>query len=171
MKIDLRLRLIPLALPELNCPFVKRNRFARHLRREKILFDSRVLQRECFEKNKLSMEEYQQAMLQYEDKLSKAIEERIKVESKLLHLFKIKGKKKAFGEEKKRLIEMVKKVQDDYLNKGKMETRIYENTMKTYSGRLAEIEEELAFFEAKEQLTGNSKLSKLFNFWRNKAND
>ncbi len=138
---------------------------------EKLLLElMRVVQRECFEKNKLSMEEYQQAMMQYEEKLGKAIEDRIRIESKLLHVFKLKGKKNALGEEKKRLIEMVMKVQDSYLRQGKMETRIYENMMKTYSSRLAEVEEEVTFLDAKEQLAENSKLSRIFRFWRKKSN-
>jgi hypothetical protein len=37
----------------------------------------KVVQRECFEGNKMSMEEYGEAMNQYENKLSETIEEKV----------------------------------------------------------------------------------------------
>jgi hypothetical protein len=112
----------------------------------------KVVQREVFEKNRMSMEEYRVAMQQYEARLSEAIEEKISIETKLAHMFKIKGKSKALVEEKKKLIEQLRGVQEAYLNEGKMETRIYDNLIKTYSSRLAEIEEQMTFLEAQEAL-------------------
>ena len=123
---------------------------------EKLLLElMKVIQRECFTNNHMSMDEYGQAMSQYETRLSKAIEEKIEAEAKIANLMKIKGRKRALEDERKRLVELVKKIQEDYMNKGIIETRIYENMIKSYSGRLAEVEEELTFFDAQEALSQN----------------
>ena len=123
---------------------------------EKLLLElMKVIQRECFTNNHMSMDEYGQAMSQYETRLSKAIEEKIEAEAKIANLMKIRGKKRALEDERKRLVELVKKIQEDYMNKGIIETRIYENMIKSYSGRLAEVEEELTFFDAQEALSQN----------------
>ena len=123
---------------------------------EKLLLElMKVIQRECFTNNHMSMEEYEQAMSQYETRLSKAIEEKIEAEAKIANLMKIKGKKRALEDERNRLVSLVRKIQDDYMNKGIIETRIYENMIKSYSGRLAEVEEELTFFDAQEALSQN----------------
>jgi hypothetical protein len=48
----------------------------------------------------------------------------------------------------------MKIVQESYLKKGEMETRVYENTFKIYNKRLTKVEEELLFMEAKRFLKG-----------------
>jgi len=122
----------------------------------------KVVQKECFENNHMSMEEYREAMNQYEHRLSETIEEIIRIETRLLNLLKFKSKGVALIEEKKRLLKTIQNVQNDYLNKGKLETRIYENMMKTYSARLADVEEQLAFIEAQEALSRDRKVRKMF---------
>jgi hypothetical protein len=112
----------------------------------------KLMQRECFEGNKMSMEEYEQAMYQYETKLSETIGEKIRVQTKLENLMKIRGKRKALDLEKKRLLELIKEVQNEYLNKGKIETRIYENMMRSYTARLSEVEEKIASYDAQDAL-------------------
>jgi hypothetical protein len=121
----------------------------------------KVIQRECFENNKMSMEEYGQAMSQYETKLSMTIEDKIETETKIANILKVKGKKIALEEEKKRLLELIKKVQDEYLNKGKLETRIYENMIKSYTSRLSEIQEKIAFADAKDALARQNLFDKI----------
>ena len=122
----------------------------------------KVVQRECFENNKMSMEEYEQAMIQYENQLSKTIEEKITTETKLANLLKVKGKKRALGEEKKRLTDLIKRAQDDYLNKGKIETRVYENMVKSYTSRLSEVEEQIANLDAQEAVKKQRKSGSFF---------
>ena len=39
--------------------------------------------------------------------------------------------------------------------KGKIETRVYENMLKSYSSRLTEVEEQITFLEAQEALNRN----------------
>jgi hypothetical protein len=122
----------------------------------------KMVQKQCFEENRMSMEEYEEAMAQYEMKLSETIEDRIKVETKITNMLRLKGKRKALDEEKKRLIELIKKVQDDYLNKNKIETRIYENMLKVYSTRLSDVDEQLAYLDAQEALKNQTKLKRIF---------
>jgi hypothetical protein len=112
----------------------------------------KVIQRDCFENNRMSMEEYNEAMIQYEARLSEVIQERIRAETVLANLMKIKGEKNASKQEKERLLSLIKTAQEDYLNKGKLDTRIYENMLRTYSSRLSKIEEEMVFKEAQEEI-------------------
>jgi hypothetical protein len=104
------------------------------------------------------MEEYEAAMMQYENRLSITVQEKISVETKIANLLKVKGKRIALGEEKARLISMVRKVQDDYLNKGKIETRIYENMIRSYTSRLSEVEEEIATLDAEAAVRRSKKM-------------
>ncbi len=118
---------------------------------EKLLFElMKVMQSECFKFHRMSMDEYTEAIMQYEKRLGVVVEGRIKTETKIRNMFKMNGKKKALVEEKKEVIGRIRKIQDQYLNKGTLETRLYENMLKTYSTRLAEVEEELTFLDAKE---------------------
>ncbi len=122
----------------------------------------KIIQKECFERNHMSMEEYENAMAQYETRLSEAVEDRIKVETKLTNMLKFRGKRKALDEEKQRLVTNVKKMQDDYLNKGKIETRVYENMVKSYTRRLTEVEEQIATLEAEQAIKRERKVRTMF---------
>ena len=115
----------------------------------------KVVQREVFENKHMSMEEYEEAMNQYEKRLGETIQDRIRVETKLASLMKLRSKDKSLNSEKKRILTLIRSLQNDYLNKGKIETRVYENTLKTYSTRLGEIEEQIAFIEAQKALNDN----------------
>ncbi len=112
----------------------------------------KIVQRECFELAHMSMDEYASAMAQYESRLQKSVELEVRTETQLAHLGRARGKKKALVQEKERLYDLVRAIQTKYLIKGEMETRIYENMMKSYSRRFTEVEEELVFLEAKEFL-------------------
>jgi len=112
----------------------------------------KVIQRDCFEYNKMSMEEYNEAMYQYETRLSSVVQEKIQTESEMANLMKLQGRKNSLRQEKDRLLILLRQTQEDYLNRGKIDTRVYENMLKTYSSRMNKVEEELVFIEAKEQI-------------------
>ena len=57
---------------------------------------------------------------------------------------------------------MVKQLQDDYLNKGKIETRVYENMLNSYSARLSGVEEQIAFLDAQEALKRGGFFGRVF---------
>jgi len=108
------------------------------------------VQRECFERGKLSMKEYMETLIQYEKRFNQVIQETIKLETKKTYLFKpFKKEDERLLEERKKLLNLIKETQRLYLEAGKLESRIYENRMKSYAERLAEIEEKLATLEAK----------------------
>src|SRR5574344_211465 len=67
----------------------------------------RVVQRDCFENNKMSMEEYGEAMFQYENRLSNVIQEKVMTETQLANLMRVGGKKKALNQERDRLTVLV----------------------------------------------------------------
>jgi hypothetical protein len=130
---------------------------------EKLLLElMKVVQRDCFQRNKLSMEEYQEAMHQYENKLSETIQDKIKFQAKLANLMRLKPKRDILNEERLNLVEIMKKIQIRYLKEAKVETRIYENMMKSYSSRLSEIEEKIVFLDAKESLRQGKSFGGLF---------
>ncbi len=121
------------------------------LKKEEVLLLElmKVVQRYSFEENRMSMNEYYEAMNHYEKKLSEAIREKITTEAKIKNLMKMKGKIKVLIEEKKRVRQLIKGLQDDYMNKGKIETRVYQNMLKTYASRLTKVEEEIAFLDTR----------------------
>jgi hypothetical protein len=132
---------------------------------EKLLLElMKTIQRQCFEKGNLEIEEYKEAMSQYESKLSSTIKERINIETKLSNLLKLRGKKRALGEEKERLVSLIRDVQDRYLNKGLLETRVYQDMLKIYSERISEIEEQITFLEAEEAIHRNNFIARIVNF-------
>ena len=46
--------------------------------------------------------------------------------------------------------------------KNKIETRIYENMLKSYSSRLSEVDEQLAYLEAKEAIKKEMSIRRMF---------
>ena len=110
----------------------------------------RVVQKECFEERKMSMSEYNDAMLQYEDKLSKAVQKTIELEAVKANLLKFKHRKLEL--ERERLLDLMKATQEKYLREGAIETQVYNNKMHSFVSRLSELEENLALQEAKQTL-------------------
>jgi len=113
----------------------------------------KVVQRECFEEKRMSMEEYENTMSQYENRLNVVIQDKIEAETKIANLMKIRGgKRKVLREESIRLKELIKETQRQYFDKSQMETRVYQNMIKSYAAKLSEIEENLATIEAQDEL-------------------
>jgi hypothetical protein len=108
-------------------------------------------QMECFDKKKMSIDEYHTAIEQYDKKLNKCIQRRIELEaikSNLLQLNRIK----ALRAERKTLLDLMKETQSKYLEKGTIETRIYETRMKSLKERLSIVEEKLTTLEAQKAI-------------------
>jgi hypothetical protein len=112
----------------------------------------KVLQKDTFEKKKLSMSEYNNTMLTYSKRLNGVVKDIIKYETIRSHIFKFKGERKMLLDERKKLISLIKQTQHKYLTKGKYETRVYMNKMRAYTERLSEIQERLSTLEAKQAL-------------------
>jgi hypothetical protein len=109
----------------------------------------KAIQIEVFQKTKMSMKEYGDAMTQYEERLNKVIEEKIMFENKKENLYKFKSKSRKLKEERDKLMARMSQAQHDYITKGKFETRVYENMLKSYSTRLSEVEEQIAVMDIK----------------------
>jgi tetratricopeptide (TPR) repeat protein len=128
------------------------NRKLKTLRKEEqvLLGLIKEVQKECFEKGKLSMKEYLESTLQYEKKMGKVVQDTVRLETAKSNMFRfLKGSYVRLIEERKKLLEMIKQTQKIYMESGKLETRIYENRMRSYVERVTEIEEEIANLEAK----------------------
>ena len=118
----------------------------------------RVVQKECFVEKKMSMAEYNQAILQYENRLGKAVNRTVELESIKANLMKFKKETERLKSERKRILDLMKETQQKYLVGGMIETRIYYNKMHSFSTRLSEIEEKIALNEARVALkTGKRK--------------
>ncbi len=127
----------------------------RRLRKEEkvVLGLIKEVQRECFEEGKMSMEEYTEALMHYERRLSDIVKRAIELGTKREHLFRLfKKEKDRLLAERKKLLNLMKETQKLYLEKGKIETRIYQNKMRSFAERLAEIDERLATLDVKEEL-------------------
>ena len=109
----------------------------------------KATQIDVFQKSKLSMAEYGDAMTQYEKRLSRVLQDTVIYENKRRNLLKFKSKTKKLTEEKDRLRQMLGSIQKDYISGAKYETRVYENMLASYSERLTEVEESLAISDAK----------------------
>jgi len=113
------------------------------------------IQIECFEKNKMTMKEYTGSLLQYEKRMGKVIQEIVRLETLKVNIFKLfKPEIKRLLEEKQKLLKLIKKTQELYINSRKIETHVYQNRMRSYAERFAEIDEKLADLEAKKAIKG-----------------
>ena len=113
-----------------------------------------VVQRECFEKKKMSMEEYQSAMMNYNERILNVIQNLVTLEIKKNNLFRFVSKHNLLLEEKKVILKLIAKAQKDYLVNKKLETRTYELKTRGYTRRLGEIEEAIAAKEGKKAQRG-----------------
>jgi len=109
----------------------------------------KAIQKECFEERKMSMDEYEQAMKQYQERISHTIQELIRLENERAHLMKFVSKNKKLQNERNKIITMIKNLQEDYLKNGRVETKRYYLTLESYNKRLTEIDEKLSLLEAK----------------------
>jgi len=109
------------------------------------------VQKECFVDKKLSMNEYMQAVMQYEARLSKNIEHIIKLETERSHLFGLDEIKK-LHEELQKLVELLKNTQRQYLEAGKIQTSMYNQKMKFLTKRITEVEEKITVLEARREI-------------------
>ncbi|MFA4982929.1 MAG: hypothetical protein WC588_01805, partial [Candidatus Micrarchaeia archaeon] len=112
----------------------------------------RESQEDYFGKGKLSTAEYTAAITQYDARLSKMVHRKVQLETMKKDYFNFSGRAARMRAEKARLEEMMRALQKTYLEDGKLETRAYENRMKSYVGRLSEVEEGIAVEEAQERL-------------------
>jgi hypothetical protein len=110
------------------------------------------LQKECFEKAKMSMEEYMQAVLGYEERLSKAVQTRIELETQRVRLARWWKTNLALYQERDRLLQLMKQTQSEYMEEGKIETHVYENRMKSLKERLSVVEEKISMKEASQAI-------------------
>jgi len=127
------------------------NRIKTLRKEEDVLFSLiKEIQRECFQKGTMTMNEYTDTLLQYEKRMSKVIQEIIKLGTIKINLFRIfSTESKRLNQERTKILSLIKETQSLYLRHGRIETRVYNNRMHTYAERFAEVEERLADIEAK----------------------
>ena len=121
-----------------------------------------IIQRECFEEKKMSMEEYNAVMKTYQEKLSKIIEMLIEYENKRIHALKFTSKNNKMIRERENIINLIKELQEDYLKGGTVETRTYELKLDSFNKRLTDIDEKMAMLEVKRAFKNWFGLKRLF---------
>ncbi|MDO8460449.1 MAG: hypothetical protein Q7S74_05035, partial [Nanoarchaeota archaeon] len=89
---------------------------------------------------------------QYEKKLSLVVEELIDLETQRLYVLKFTSESKRLKLERQRVTELIRELQRDYLQRGKLETKSYQLKLESYTRRLGEIDQRLATLEAKAAL-------------------
>ena len=137
---------------------------AKRLRAEEVLLSDlmKTVQSDAFKKKKMSMDEYRQAMLEYEKRLSVVIEDLIRTENKRIGTLKFASGENVLKRERKRITHLIKQLQTDYLKKKKFETRSYNLRLESYNRRMGQIEERLATLEAKAALRKQLGIFRLF---------
>jgi hypothetical protein len=105
-----------------------------------------------FDQGRMSSDEYTVALEQYEGRLSKIVQRKVELETLKKNYLRFKTKEETLRVEKERLEQLVKELQKSYLGEGNVETRIYENRMRSYVTRLSEIEEKIAVAEAEKEI-------------------
>ena len=137
--------------------------------KEVVLGLMKVVQEDTFKNKKMSMREYEQAILQYEKRLGKIVQGIIETETKksqMEHLAKMQfmTEKTRLTNERDRLIVLIKELQENYMVEQKIDTRVYMNMMHAYSERVGDIEERLALLDAESVLQKQrSIVTKIFN--------
>ena len=125
---------------------------------EKILNElMKLVQRECFINKKMSMEEYNTSILQYEKKLTRVIQDLIEAENERVHLLKFSNKETMLKRERENMIDSIKNIQTKFLSEKKMEPRAYTLKMESYNKKIGEIDEKLATLEAKKAIKNKIK--------------
>jgi len=135
------------------------------LRKEKkiILGLIEQTQYDCFQENKIGMDEYKDIVIHYDYRMNTITKNMIELETKKSKLFKVfLTEYNRLMMEKDHIVTLMKEVQTAYLRDGTVEARSYYNKMDTYHKRLAEIEERLINMQAEKEMK-KSGLSK-FNF-------
>lgn len=119
-------------------------------------------QHECFEKKTIDMAQYNTAMLQYENKLSSVVQRIIKLEAIKASL--IRPALHRLELERKRLLDLIKQTQDEYIVRGQQETGVYKSKIHSYSTRLTEIEGKVIVKEAEAAIRKERRLKFLSVF-------
>jgi len=71
------------------------------------------------------------------------------METRKAHLLRVfQGENVRLFKERGRVLQLLKQSQKMYLKSGNLETRVYQNRIKSYTERLVEIEERIAELEA-----------------------
>jgi len=112
----------------------------------------KLAQEETFIKKRMEMSEYNETIDHYEKKLAHVVEELIDLENEETYALTFISKGKRWGIERNRIIDLIKKLQEDYLKRGIIQTKVYELKMQSYEKRIGEIDSQIAEQEAKEAL-------------------
>lgn len=139
----------------------------RHLKRKisKLKDEERIItelikfaQKEAFKLKKIDLEEYRETLIQCEKRMAKIIEQIIDAEVEIAHIFKFTRTKNKLLNEKQKIIDLIKHLQEDYLVKKSIDSKVYEVKLESYHKRLGDIERRLAEIEAKKKIKQKTKL-------------
>ncbi|MCK9570466.1 hypothetical protein M0R72_16075 [Candidatus Pacearchaeota archaeon] len=117
---------------------------------EKILEDLiRLVQKETFIKKQMSIEEYHETLIHYENRMVQIIKKIIRLENQKYFLLKFVPAIKKLSVERGKILGLIKELQRDYMEKKEIETNTYDLRLKSYNKRIGEIDSEIANYEAK----------------------
>jgi len=120
------------------------------------------VQNECFVQKKISMGEYMEAMAHYEKKLSNDIQDIIGLHSARSNLFKL-DRIGQMREELTKLADLLKETQSQYMESGKIQTKVYQQKMRSITKRITAVEEKLTVSEAETEI--RRRTNSMFRFW------
>jgi hypothetical protein len=121
-------------------------------------------QNQCFVEKKISMNEYYDTITHFERKLSRVAERSLQLENEQTNLFKFKSKANKLREEREHLLGIIKKTQEDYFNKGIIETRVYQARTKSLMERYSTVEKNIVLHDTLKDLRLEN--SRIKPFWK-----
>jgi len=107
----------------------------------------KTAQREAFEKKTISMGQYTTTVKQYEERANTGLQREVELESTKAFLLNPFVNK--YDLEKKRLLNLIREIQDEYIIQKKQDTRSYRTKIESYYKRLSEVEGKAVIKEAK----------------------
>jgi uncharacterized membrane protein len=129
--------------------------------RESINESMEEMQKQCFQEETISLDEYKAGMQQYREQLSENISREINLESKKLYWQKMLRSEPALRKKRERLQEMIEKAQQDYFEKKRISKTMYETKTEKYRDESAHVEEEIAEAEIQKRTGLKGKLNQI----------
>jgi hypothetical protein len=128
---------------------------------EKSIEDLKIQkQKKAFEEKDISLSEYEDSVDDYNEQIVKIIEERVELETEKANITNFK-RRNSLAQERDQLKELIEETQRDYVEGNISDDEIYREKVEELTGRLSEIEGEIAEIDAQAKVRSQSRLGRI----------
>jgi hypothetical protein len=129
--------------------------------KEKNIEDLKIQkQKKAFEEKDISLSEYEDSIEDYNNQIIEIIEERVALQAEEANISNFK-RRNSLAQERDRLNELIRETQQDYIKGNISDTDVYEKKVEELTGRLSEIEGEIAEIDAEAEVRSESRLGRI----------